>query len=596
MASPSVLIIGGGIGGLTAAHELIERGFSVDIYETRPAWGGKARSQMVTGTGTNGRRDLPGEHGFRFYPRFYKHVVDTMARIPSPHGSTVESHLQPTTEAAIAMIDSSGWYRFDRKKIDTPYQLIDVLEIFFQDLEIDAEDAAIFGARFLEFASACDERRLAEYEGKSWWEFLDAAECSPTFQRLLKSIPRMMVAMDPKTGSARTIGSTSLQIMMDFAETGSHNDRTMGGPTTLMWIEPWTTYLAGQGVTFHAGTRVTSLEVAGGKLAGVQLAGGGTATADYYVLAVPIDAAIDLITPALGALDPALDTLRQQSAASLVDWMTGIQYYLYEDVQIVRGHVFYPDSPWALTSISQPQFWRGLGLFRKQFGDGEVGGVLSVDISEWDVPGVLHAKPAKQCTRDEIAAEVWHQLKQAINDPDDQTLTDDLLKAWHLDDDLDYSAGLPPTNSSRLLVHPPGSWAIRPDAGTAVPNLALASDYVRTYTNIATMEGANEGGRRAANAILDRAGYAPADRAQLWPLVEPAELAGMRRFDKWLFDHGHRHIFEILGVRTFVRAAEVARKLEAIVGLTTFEHFLDRFKVTSLIKTILEKLGLPPAS
>lgn len=588
-----VIVIGGGVGGLTAAHELADRGFEVHVYDTRPAWGGKARSQMVTGTGTNGRKDLPGEHGFRFYPRFYKHVVDTMARIPSPYGANVDSHLQATTEAAIAMIDDNGWYRFDRKKLDTPYQLVDVLEIFFQDLHFDAEDAAIFGARFLQFATSCDERRLAEYEDLSWWQYLDAAHCSASFQRLLKSIPRMMVAMDPQTGSARTIGSTSIQIMMDFAVTGSHNDRTMGGPTTMMWIDPWTAYLSSKGVTFHASAEVATLDVAAGAISGIQLAGGGSATADYYVLAVPIDAAIGMISPALGALDPQLATLAAQSPASLVDWMTGIQYFLYEDVSIVRGHVFYPDSPWALTSISQPQFWRGLGLFRKTFGDGEVGGVLSVDISEWDVPGVLLGKPAKQCTRQEIADEVWHQLKQAINDPDDQTLTDELLKSWHLDEDIDYAGGLPPVNHSRLLVHPPGSWAIRPDAGTAVPNLVLAADYVRTYTNIATMEGANEGGRRAANAILDRVGYAAGDRAELWPLVEPAELDRARRFDKWLFDHGHRHLFEILGVRQFVRAAEILRKLDGILGITKLDAVFDRLKATSLIKAILEKLGIP---
>ena len=83
-----VIVIGGGVGGLTVAHELAERGFEVHVYETRAAWGGKARSQPVVGTGTGGRRDLPGEHGFRFYPRFYRHVIDMMARTPVPDAPT----------------------------------------------------------------------------------------------------------------------------------------------------------------------------------------------------------------------------------------------------------------------------------------------------------------------------------------------------------------------------------------------------------------------------------------------------------------------------------------------------------------------------
>ena len=41
---------------------------------------------------------------------------------------------------------------------------------------------------------------------------------------------------------------------------------------------------------------------------------------------------------------------------------------------------------------------------------------------------------------------------------------------------------------------------------TAIPNLFLASDYVQTFTDLATMEGANEAARRAVNGILERAG------------------------------------------------------------------------------------------
>ena len=72
-----VAVMGGGMAGLTAAHELAERGFQVTVYEPS-AWGGKARSIPVPGTGRGGRRDLPGEHGFRFFPGFYHHVPNTM--------------------------------------------------------------------------------------------------------------------------------------------------------------------------------------------------------------------------------------------------------------------------------------------------------------------------------------------------------------------------------------------------------------------------------------------------------------------------------------------------------------------------------------
>jgi flavin-dependent dehydrogenase len=68
-----VVVLGGGIAGLSAAHELIERGFDVEVYEALAIPGGKARSIPVPGSGTLGpngmRKDLPGEHGLRSVPR-----------------------------------------------------------------------------------------------------------------------------------------------------------------------------------------------------------------------------------------------------------------------------------------------------------------------------------------------------------------------------------------------------------------------------------------------------------------------------------------------------------------------------------------------
>lgn len=62
----TVAILGGGIGGLTAAIELSDRGYDVSVYERGTLFGGKARSIPFEGSGKDGRDDLPGEHGFRF--------------------------------------------------------------------------------------------------------------------------------------------------------------------------------------------------------------------------------------------------------------------------------------------------------------------------------------------------------------------------------------------------------------------------------------------------------------------------------------------------------------------------------------------------
>jgi uncharacterized protein with NAD-binding domain and iron-sulfur cluster len=57
-------------------------------------------------------------------------------------------------------------------------------------------------------------------------------------------------------------------------------------------------------------------------------------------------------------------------------------------------------------------------------------------------------------------------------------------------------------NKEPLLVNQVNTWTLRPNAFTRIPNLYLASDYVKTNTNLATMEGANEAAKRAVNNIL----------------------------------------------------------------------------------------------
>jgi 15-cis-phytoene desaturase len=591
MASPSVIVIGGGVAGLTAAHELIERGFKVEVYEQRPTWGGKARSQPVPGSGTHGRKDLPGEHGFRFYPRFYTHVIDTMSRIPSGSGTVVD-HLRATTESGLALIDNDTWYRFFRKLPDKPYEVVEALELFFQELDFDSEDCGLFAAKVLQFLTSCDERRLGEYEARSWWDFLEGDLYSPNFQRQLRAVPRTMVAMDPKRGSARTVGTISMQLILDFATSGMNNDRTMGGPTSEMWFDPWCAHLTSLGVGLHAGTSVAEIQTSATAISGLKLDDNTIVTADFYVLAVPIDAAIKMITPAMGALDPVLENLRTKHGDDLVAWMVGIQYFLYEDVPLVRGHMFYPDSPWALTSISQPQFWRDLGLFRERYGDGQVGGLLSIDVSDWNTPGMTIPKIAKLCSPAEIQQEIWAQLKAALNSPTDKVLTDELLHSAHLDDDLDYSGGtLPPVNRSRLLVHPPGSWATRPDPGTAIPNLVLAGDYIRTKTDLASMEGANEAARHAVNVILQRSG-STASTCQLWPLTEPATFTKWKQLDAALHAHGRPHLFELAGIRDAARAADTLRRFYAFTGLEEIDDVLDKVRATSIVKGLLARLGV----
>jgi uncharacterized protein with NAD-binding domain and iron-sulfur cluster len=523
----TVAVLGGGVAGLTAAHELVERGFHVTVHEKRSVPGGKARSYPVPGSGTDGRAGLPAEHGFRFFPGFYRHLPDTMARIPAGAG-TARDRLVGAERILLAQAG-------DRAELIAPAHLpeslgdVEALARFAFDaagaLGIPADDVAFLLDRLLALLTSCDERRTGQWDLQSWWQFVEADQRSPGFQKFLADgLTRTLVAARAREISARTGGLILIQLLFDLARAGARADRVLDAPTSDAWLTPWAGHLRGAGVELRLGEAVEGIDVQHGRITGVTVTGGRRVLADYYVAALPVEAMRMLLSPELRAADPRLNGLDRL----VTRWMNGILFYLREDLPLERGHTIYIDSEWALTSISQRQFWRGVDF--RRLGDGTVGGVLSVDISEWQRPGRRTGKVAAQCTREEIREEVWGQIEDHLR----STLDGVDVRAWFLDEDIELPNPSGATNAEPLLVNTAGSWADRPDARTRIPNLLLAADYVRTYTDLATMEGANEAARRAVNAILEDSGSL-APRCGVWPLYEPPALAPARALDKLLW-------------------------------------------------------------
>jgi uncharacterized protein with NAD-binding domain and iron-sulfur cluster len=531
-----VAIFGGGIGGLSAAQELAEQGsFDVHVFEGGPGVGGKARSQLMPGTGTRGRADLPGEHGFRFFPAFYKNVIDTMRRIPTSAGRSVFDNLVGCSEMAMAEPGRAPILvpRHRTQNIGDFFRIVQAMEAFFQSEAFSAPDLARFSGKMLAYMCSCDERRMEVYEEMTFWEYVDGDRYSERFKRYINS-SRFMVAMDARRGSARTIANKVIQILLDFSRASGANDRVLDGPTAARWLEPWEAHLRSLGVTFHLDHPLLGFDEdpVNHRIVGARVGGAAAPVhADYYVLSVPIEQVSKCLGP-VAERDPLLRRLVK--AQEMTGWMVGAQFYLAKDIPICKGHVAYPDAPWALSSVSQAQFWRlhDGAPFTSSYGDGRVHGILSVDICEWKRPGSHTAKTAETCgSAEEVLAEVWAQLKDGLNGGEVPVLTDADKVAWRLDANVTFGPG-GAVNATPLLVHPPGSWRVRPEATTAVENLMLAADYVRTTTDLATMEGANEAARLAVNGIFAREGIA--FRAQQFPLIEEAGrlVAVAKRVDK----------------------------------------------------------------
>ena len=259
-----VTIVGGGIGGLTAAHELAERGFEVHLYERRAFLGGKASSVRTP----KGHRLLPAEHGFRFYPAWYRHLPDTMKRIPFRgkrdfSSATVYDNLVGVEKDLLA------WY--DRDPISVLMHIPRSAEQaktvagFAGDLGrlgLASGEMAFFGHCMAKFAVMPESERVARLEPMTWWDYLDADNKSQTYRDLIAATTRLMVAAKAEEASAYTIGKLA---MRTFSDALASVDRVLKGPTNEVWIDPWVEHLRGLGVTFHTGWELDSIDLAHGE-------------------------------------------------------------------------------------------------------------------------------------------------------------------------------------------------------------------------------------------------------------------------------------------------------------------------------------------
>jgi uncharacterized protein with NAD-binding domain and iron-sulfur cluster len=542
---PSVAVFGGGIAGLTAAHELADRGFDVTVYERR-AWGGKARSTEVAGSAAGGRRPLPGEHGFRIFPGFYQNNPDSFRRIP--YGSNRDGVFGNFSGVAQTSFAREGRRQLiipvdiRQPRAYTPALIWHTLVGAALQLNIPPDAAAYFADRVVVYLSSCDARRSGQWDNTAWATFIRSDRWPGDYTDILAgTFTHILQASRAEHTSAQFVGTVLEWTLYNLLGLNSNGpvDRILNLPTNEALIDPWVAHLRALGVHLRLGHAVTALNLHDGRIAGAHVHGPrGTAkvTADWYVCALPVERARRLWTKRMLAADPTLAGMFELET----DWMNGIQLYLRRSPPLAHGHIACINSPWKVSGILQAQFWAR--DFASSYGDGRAVDCLSAIVSEWHTPGVLYGKPAQDCTPDEIVREVWEQLKRHVNDAG-LAITDDLLLSSNIDPGLvRRPSGL--RSEDPLVLPSIGARKHRPASATAVANLMLAGDYPLGHWEVANMEAANSSGRAAANAILQRAGSNEPPVHVLRP-YRPPEWEPLKRIDAERYKHGHANLFDI---------------------------------------------------
>ena len=539
-------------------------------------------------------RISPSEHGFRFFPSFYRHLFDTMKRtqILAPRSfeigrNTVFENLVPSEGLGLARRAPAQAFLVPRRPSQSFEEIRKYLDLVLSELDYTLQDIARYQLALFKYMTSSTERRRQQYENMSWGEFVQLERFSPTCRRHIEFGPQMTAALRGSQSDARTQGNITVQLILDQLRPAVDVDSTLDGPTSGAWFDHWYRFLAAQGVGFTR-RRIERFEAKAGRVVPI-LDDGSTVDATYIVLALSLPEIHALAPSFLKAasdartdLEPDNDMkrvisfverdlgrdtfeadLQRDAPRGPLQHLSGIQFYFATDVRFWRGHTQYLDSEWGLTSISQPQFW-----LRSRVPVDTYRSVLSVDIGIWDVPH--EGCTAWECPLDDIAQHVWSQIEAhhwlAFAAAYGESAALPRPVAYALDHDLVTRHGGNSQEKGDLtpfLVNRTGAYRGRPGQLSHDPQqpsapsyrlldnkYVIAGTFAQTFTRLTSMEGANESGRHAVNAVIAASGV-ETEPCMIWDpeANELPDLAWLRELDAKLLSRNLPHMVDILGWR-----------------------------------------------
>jgi hypothetical protein len=483
----SVIIIGGGIAGLTVAQELLNQNYKVKLIERNDIIGGLARTVQSS---TN--KVCPYEYSWRAYGQWYQNVFQLMKNIPFDNKQTVFDKLTILQGGKKTCDKKIPNYQNTFSKM--PYN--DLLKMF---------------PTILQYFSSCNDRNIQIYSSIGLKDYIHQYHLSKKAEDLIGKIVGPYLGFDYHHASVYDL---LYGFEMMFNNSSSEFEFSITSlPTNFAWFEPWVLHLKKKGLQLHLNTEVSKININNTNyIENIEIYSKSTNTttilkANYYVNCTGPEVLEKLIKP-------------YSSKPSINQWYNDIKLvakygrqiqlsiYYYVDKKIFLENTntlaYLPNTPWLLMVLPTGHIWGDKYL--SKYCNKNIKEVISVGICEPYVHGNLIKKPWSKCTQKEIEIEAWHQL---INDHDfvnnicveDNTSIKNVkiieFKMW---DSYIYKNGeintYEPKWANNVNTRPH-----RPSDITPISNLFLAGSYSNTSTGIYSMESAAESGKKAAIAL-----------------------------------------------------------------------------------------------
>lgn len=554
-----IIIFGAGISGLTVAHELIEKGFDVEIYEKNSIAGGMARS-------FRNKDNIPTEHSWRGYGPFYHNTFEIMKRIPLVEKmsntvrnqyniETVRNHNKPTDIWTIyrgniydishfvskhpggksTIIMAAGkdiekvWkengYEFH---INNRYVISQLTKNKVGKLIENLYKKSVYdnlNKKRLAFKFLYNERKE---RGDVKLSSIDFIFLIFLFGRVIFSNNRkkeyFKIRLDPilkdnlseegyhfisdflaGPGYGFDKNTMSLGHYAIFVEYSLYEKETkwqvMSKPTSEAWIDPWVEYLKNKGVKFYFNSELKKINYNNNSIKSCIINTDNKEkiiNGDDYILSINPFNLSDILE------ESKIDFYKKLKKSNIVNnqisFRLGFNKKINFDVD--NGGYIFIDSPYNITFYPQEDHWEDTTLGN----NGEIKTLISGTIIQPFNNGSLTKKSALNLTIEELKDEIIHQMfeskdfmiflkKSKVSK--ENIIFKEIFNDWIV--------------KNNRLVTKNKKWVnnfineeFRLENHTKFKNLYISGSHCKTSIYIWSMEGAVESGKNTSNIILDK--------------------------------------------------------------------------------------------
>ena len=498
-----VVIFGGGIAGLSTAHELIRLGYSVQVYEANGEAGGFFRSARFPENG-----NIPSEYSWHGMGPWYHNTFDLLKQIPFDEKGSIYDHAlsRPINFGIFPNQGDAQFYDKGLRSIPMMFKMSKWDWVKWSWLMLKTWAARRRTELHYSTLNAAEQWKevLGEQSYTTWrscfgpwigsdWTLVSLHTTGQFFRKQLTSQPAHLHSAD-SDGSAWTHGAGDGWLLLR-------------GPSSEFWFDRWVRDLCAKGVEFFWNAPLEKLHSDGSNLNVAELEGGTMVQADLYVVATDPFSAAQIF-----ACSPVLEQERELRLFRLLiqdgpHTQVSFRIAFADSIRFLRERVavVLADSEFNLTLFAEEQAW-GPDV---ELGD-SVKSLWTGTSCVGTVPGRVHNLPVMSCSKEQFIEEVTEQimncqsLDSLIRESNDGRSLRDFpilkIEVWH---EWKFGPeGVKPLHPKWVTTT--HSQAYLPNQVTSIPNLFLAGAHTRTSADVWSIEGAVESGRLAAKGIDPR--------------------------------------------------------------------------------------------